>query len=214
MEQSSFEINYNKLSESKKELIDEKYNCFICSIIINNENPLFCYKCQKIYHEKCLKEWDKIRKLQNQKLVCPTCRNILPIEKWNKKLDYEENRKNNAIYMKKLNNYEVNTDIKAAKETKLKTFEILINILNKIKIIESLINIKINNKLNTILKNFELHKNNFEINNISNVIFEELDKIEYNIKYYKNEIGNKLEEINISKKKNQDISINKQKKKN
>ena len=210
-EQSSFEINYNKLSESKKELLDEKYNCSICSMIIKKENPLFCYNCQKIYHEKCLKDWDKIRKLQNKKLECPTCRNILPFEKWNKKLDYEENRKIETQYIKKINTFELNNNIKIINEKKLKElkiFELFKNIINKIKTIESLINLEIDNRLNNIIT--ELNKYNDEIKNILNIILEELEKIEYNIKNYNNESINKLERINISKKKKQDINKQKQ----
>ena len=37
---SLFEINYDKLSESKQELLDEKYNCYICNEQIKNEKPL------------------------------------------------------------------------------------------------------------------------------------------------------------------------------
>ena len=77
LEQSLFEINYNKLSESKQEILDNKYNCILCSIIIKNENPYYCYKCQKKYHEKCLKEWDKKCKNENKILSCPNCRNEL-----------------------------------------------------------------------------------------------------------------------------------------
>ena len=58
LEKSIFSINYDKLSESKQDILDEKYNCNICSIIIKNEKPYFCDKCQKIFHEKCLKDWD------------------------------------------------------------------------------------------------------------------------------------------------------------
>ena len=97
LEKSIFSINYNKLSESKQDILDEKYNCNICSIIIKNEKPYLCYKCQKIFHEKCLKDWDNKCKLQNKILECPNCRNKLSIEKWNKKLDYEDNRIDNEI---------------------------------------------------------------------------------------------------------------------
>ena len=44
---SIFNLNYNRLSESNQEILDEKYNCILCSIIIKNEKPYFCYKCQK-----------------------------------------------------------------------------------------------------------------------------------------------------------------------
>ena len=91
LKKSIFEMNYNRLSESKREVLDEKYNCILCSIIVKNEKPYFCYQCQKIFHEKCLKDWDKKCQLQNKILMCPNCRIELEIEKWNKKLDYEEN---------------------------------------------------------------------------------------------------------------------------
>ena len=103
LDQSIFEINYNKLSESRQEILDEKYSCILCSIIIKNENPFLCYKCQKIFHEKCLKDWDKKCKSQNKKLICPNCRNELSIENWNKKINYEDNRKEDGNLMNKYN---------------------------------------------------------------------------------------------------------------
>ena len=86
LEKSIFSINYDKLPESKRDVIDEKYNCKLCEIIIKNENPYLCYECQNIFHEKCLKELDNECKTQNKKLECPSCNNILPIEKWKKNL--------------------------------------------------------------------------------------------------------------------------------
>ena len=108
---SIFQINYDNLDETNKEILDEKYNCLLCAIIIKNENPYFCYKCQKLYHVKCLKEWDKNCKAQDNKLTCPNCRNELPIEKRNKKLDYEENREENANLMYKINKYQINNNL-------------------------------------------------------------------------------------------------------
>ena len=84
---SIFSLNYHKLSESKQEMLDEKYSCNICSIIIKKEKPYLCYRCQKIFHEKCLKNLDDECKLNNKNLECPNCRNKLSIENWNKKLD-------------------------------------------------------------------------------------------------------------------------------
>ena len=49
MQPSIFSLNYNILSESKKEILDEKYGFNICNIIIKNENPLFCYRCRKYF---------------------------------------------------------------------------------------------------------------------------------------------------------------------
>ena len=94
LSKSIFEINYDKLSESKQDILDEKYNCYICSEQIKKEKPFLCYKCQKIFHKKCLEMWSKKRKSQNQVLACPNCRNELPLEEWKFKLDFEEFREN------------------------------------------------------------------------------------------------------------------------
>ena len=77
--------------------------CILCSTFIKKEKPFFCYSCQKIFHEKCLKDWDEKCKRQNKTLTCPNCRNELPFEKWNKKLDYEDDRKFNANLMNEIN---------------------------------------------------------------------------------------------------------------
>ena len=111
LEQSIFEINYNKLSESKQDILDEKYNCILCAIIIKNENPYLCYKCQKIFHEKCLKDWNNKCKDQNKKLLCPNCKNELSIENWYKKLDHKENRKETANLMNIINELKSNKNI-------------------------------------------------------------------------------------------------------
>ena len=39
LDKSIFSINYDKLTSSKQELLDEKYSCNICLFIIKNENP-------------------------------------------------------------------------------------------------------------------------------------------------------------------------------
>ena len=50
LEKSIFSINYDKLSESKQEILDENYNCKICSIIIKNEKPYFCYEFFEVFN--------------------------------------------------------------------------------------------------------------------------------------------------------------------
>ena len=120
LEQSLFDINYNLLSESNQQKLDEKYDCILCSIIIKNENPYLCYKCQNIFHEKCLKDWDNKCKLQNKNLFCPNCRNELPIENWNKKLDHENSRKDSSILINKINELKLNNEIKNEKIKELK----------------------------------------------------------------------------------------------
>jgi uncharacterized CHY-type Zn-finger protein len=175
LDQSMFEINYDKLSESKQNILDQKYNCQICSIIIKNENPYLCYKCQNIFHEKCLKEWDKKCKEKNQNLVCPFCRNELAIERWNKKLDYEENRNDDAYIMNQINELKEN-EIKQKELIKTyeiyieKTIEIFKNILNQLNSIHKLMKLPNNNKLNYLRNEYPLNFQNLEINNISNVI--------------------------------------------
>ena len=89
LEQSLFESNYNKLSQLKRDKLDDKVNCFIWDEIIKKGAPLFCYRCQKIYHEDCLKIWDKQLKSQNRKLECPYCKNQLPLKQGRKKLNFE-----------------------------------------------------------------------------------------------------------------------------
>ena len=180
---SLFEINYNKLSESKQEVLDEKYNCLLCSMAIKNEKPYFCYKCQKIYHEKCLKDWENKRKSQNLKLTCPNCRNELPLEEWEKKLDYEENRNTEANLMDINNKYKINNYMNIIKDKKInnlednniklkdlikkyeiymkETFKIFKNIIDEIHLIHSLIKLKNSNKLNNLVNNYILNFDHF-----------------------------------------------------
>ena len=205
LDKSIFSINYDKLSESIQEIIDDKYNCNICSIIIKKENPFLCYKCQKIFHEKCLKEWDIKCKFQDKILECPNCRNELSIENWNKKLDYEENRKENANLLNKINEYEsMINNINTIKDKKIKKYE---NYINKTIILFKKIQNKLNKLLNNMIKNNnklkELINNNLNIdiiNDISNMIYEELDKINKII--YNNKINNDIKYNNQIKNDN------------
>ena len=182
MQPSIFSLNYNILSESKKEILDEEYGFNICNIIIKNENPLFCYRCQKIFHQKCLLDWDKKKKLLNQELSCPNCNKKLPIEHWEKKLDFEDERIHEARLMDKIINNDLNKKIndkinkikyKQFKEFKkannhiYKRYNDLINISNiflknfkkilaKINEINSLINKSININLESLSNNISL----------------------------------------------------------
>ena len=203
LEKSIFSINYDKLSESNQEILDEKFNCNICSTIIKNEKPYLCYQCQKIFHEKCLKDWDNKCKSQNKNLECPNCRNILPLENWNKKLDYEDNRIDNANLLNKINEYELNNNmnnnINIIKDKKIKEYEDFINetilifknILNKINKIHNTLKMKNNIKLNELINNYNLNINNLNTNDISKIINEELNSINENLSNNKN---NKLNE--------------------
>ena len=204
LESSLFAINYDLLSESKQEILDLKYNCLLCTLIIKNEKPYFCYKCQKIFHEQCLKNWDQKRKSANLNLDCPNCRNQLPIEQWERKLDYEENRKLDADYMEMKNNLKLNNfmnkghnlindnKINSLKDNNSKlhelidkykiyiedTFKIFKDIINKLHIIHSLINFQTNHKLNDLKNNFTLNFEHLETEDISNIIIKELNLFE------------------------------------
>ena len=152
LELSLFEKNYNKLSDSRKEKLDDKFGCILCSIIIKNENPYLCYKCQKIFHEKCLKDWDNKCKIQNNNLACPSCRNELPIEQWNKKIDYEEKRKEAANLINTINELKESKVkqfnlIKKYEKYIGKTIDIFRNILYQIRSINYILGLKYNNKL-------------------------------------------------------------------
>ena len=161
---SLFQINYNKLPESSQEKLDEKYNYILCEIIIKNENPYLCYKCQKIFHEKCLKYLDNKYKSQNKTLTCPNCRNELPLDEWNKKLNYEENRKDFANLLDQLNKLSDNTsqrneimnkyDVSMVRGTE--EIEALRSILDKVNIFNNLLKLENNNKLNELTNSHPL----------------------------------------------------------
>ena len=198
LEQSLFQINYNKLPESKQEKLDEKYNCILCAIIIKKENPYLCYKCQKIFHEKCLKDWENKCKSLNRNFTCPNCRNELPLDEWNKKIGYEENRKDFANLLDQLNKLSDNSskgngiiknyDLSIEKSMEIK--EEYKNILDKVNTLHNLLNLEKNNKLNELVNSHNLEFENFDIVEISNVINYELDNFIRQIKIMKNEGNN------------------------
>ena len=103
LQQSIFSINYNKLSESKKEIIDNKYECPSCLTLIKNESPYFCDRCHKIFHTKCLKIWEQQRHSHGDELNCPSCRYELSLKDWKKKTNFEQDRLNDAILLESNN---------------------------------------------------------------------------------------------------------------
>ena len=226
-EQSLFELNYNILSESKQEKLDEKYDCNICSVIIKKEKPYFCYTCQKIFHEKCLKDWESKCKLKNKKFSCPNCRSEFPLENWNKKLNYEENRNVDATLMNKINEYKLNNNlndnINKIKDTKIneltviikkqnelikkyedyigKTIDIFYLILKQINSMHTLLKLKNNNKLNNLINLYPLNMQNLEINNILYAIKEEFDLFKTFIQN-NYQINKQLKELNAKEYNN------------
>ena len=177
---SIFQINYNKLSESEQEILDEKYNCILCSNVIKHEQPFFCYKCQKIFHENCLNNWDIKLESQNKKLSCPVCRYELPIEKWNKNINYEDNRIEHAKLLNKINELkdkEINQNklIKLYEKYLQKSIETFKIILNKISSIHSLLKLPNNNKLNDLTYLYSINYDDIYKGIISKVINEEFE---------------------------------------
>ena len=191
LEVSLFEKNYNKLSDSKREKLDEKYDCYICFTKIKYENPYLCYKCQKNFHEKCLKDWDDKCKLQHQIFSCPCCRNETPINMWNKKFDYEENRIEMGNLIDKINELkenkiqQFNTIQKYSKYIE-KTFETFRNILLQINSIHSMLKFNYNFNLNNIINSFHLNLDNLAITEISNIINYELEQFKLYLMNNKN----------------------------
>ena len=96
-------INYEELHGFEQELLDEKYNCIICKEKIKNNKQLMCYQCQNIYHKKCLEEWENRCKIENKTFSCPKCKYELPFIKWKAKVNYEEEKNNEANMLDELN---------------------------------------------------------------------------------------------------------------
>ena len=199
-------INYDNLSDSKLDLLDERYSCLLCSELIKHENPLFCYSCQKIFHKKCLKNWDAKRNSINEILNCPNCRKELPLEQWEPKLDFEEKRIKDTEILDKLNHYElkdineneigINKEreiIKEYQNYKDKILKIFKDILIKFNEINSLIKQeKILTKINILIKGILSGDSfNLSINDIYYTILDELEIIKnlinININIYKAE---------------------------
>ena len=185
--QSVFEKNYEQLPESKKEILNEKYNCSICIEIIKYENPYYCYVCEKKFHQSCLKNWDKRQKELRKKLSCPNCRNELPLEKWKLKRNHEENRTKDAEILNQLGK---NVNVNEYTEKTNNLFKIILNKLNKI---HPLIESQNNFKLNNLIEEYGFNFGNPSIDEISTVIITELELLEEYLT--SNKIGNKKEEI-------------------
>ena len=195
--QSIFQNFYDKLSEEEKEKFDEKYNCVICETLIKNENPLFCYQCQIICHYQCLKDWDSKVKKQNQKLKCPKCNKELPFEKWKKKLYFEDNRINEAIYLEEINKSKLL--IGKYKNYIQKTFSIFKYMLNELNQIHTLILPKNGNIIYNLLRNYPLNIDTLEVDEIYKAISEELLILKKNI--------NKIENKKLAIKEEKDFVI-------
>jgi len=182
--QSVFQKNYDQLPESKKELLNEKYNCSICYEIIKHENPFLCYECQKIFHHSCLKGWDTRLKQLYKELTCPNCRNELPYEDWKVLLNYDEDRTKAAEI---LNQAGKSYDLNEFTEKTTNLFKLIINKLNDM---HPLIEIQKNYKLYNLIEEFKSRLVIPSIEEISKVIIEELDLLKEYIENSKKGIIN------------------------
>ena len=194
--QSVFEKNYNQISESKKEILNQKYNCGICLEIIKHENPFFCYQCQKIFHHSCLTFWDSKQKQMNKRLSCPNCRNELPLEQWKVLRNYDEMRTKDALIYNQLGKKSFNSNEYVYKSMSLFKF-----ILNKLNAIHLKITPQKNYNLNNLIEGLKYNISNPSIEDLSKVIAQELDLIEKYItnlaKGFKKEEIKYKNEINI-----------------
>jgi hypothetical protein len=187
---SVFEKNYSQISESKKEILNQKYNCGICLEIIKHENPFFCYQCQKIFHHSCLNLWDTKQKQLNKRLSCPNCRTELALENWKVLRNYDEMRTKDALLYNQLGK-PFNSNEYIRKSMSLFKF-----ILNKLNAIHPKIASQTNYKLNNLIEVLKYNITNPSIEEISRVIAEELDIIEKYISNVNNvNKGIKKEEI-------------------
>ena len=191
---SVFGNNFKKLTQSKKQKLEEKFSCILCCTFIKNENPYFCYNCQNIYHEKCLKDWDNKCKSQNKILSCPNCRKELPIEQWKKKLNFDENRNDVANLMNKINEYRndknLRKNINVLNDNKINEYkkfmedtkDIFKAILDKLNSLHILLKLSSNKNLNDLINKYPNNSENLDLKNLSKIINEELEQIIFNLK--------------------------------
>ena len=191
---SVFGNNFKKLTQSKKQKLEEKFSCILCCTFIKNENPYFCYNCQNIYHEKCLKDWDNKCKSQNKILSCPNCRKELPLEQWKKKLNFDENRNDVANLMNKINEYRndknLRKNINVLNDNKINEYkkfmedtkDIFKAILDKLNSLHILLKLSSNKNLNDLINKYPNNSENLDLKNLSKIINEELEQIIFNLK--------------------------------
>ena len=223
VKRSSISVILDNLPASQQQKYEDKFNCTFCLELIKNESPYLCYKCQKIFHQKCLKDWDNKCKSQNKVFNCPNCRNELPLDKWNKKLEHEENRKDfatliNKVYQDKLsynlykiiyfikekkindlklNKKKINENLNKYKNYVNKSIAIFNDTINQINSMLTLLNLEKNNRLNELMN--ILPSNLEKINDMSNLLNEEFQLMKNKIS--KNNLENK-KNMNNNKYKN------------
>ena len=217
---SIFTENYNELSESKQNILDEKYNCKICEENIKNCNPLICYQCQNIYHKNCLEIWDNKCKTQNNNFKCPKCTYELPLNQWKEKINYEEERNNAAYIMNELNKIKIKekdnnniNEINLEKYNQLKTdYERNIENISKMFKRYNENNSKLFEIIYNKCKGIMLLIDNYKINNNDKIKFnndnEIFNEILNNLKTFENYIKDQKANNNINHGVNEDKKLN------
>ena len=199
LEESVFSSNYNKLTASKKQILDDKYCCSICKENIKDKQ-LICYQCQKIFHKKCLEDWNEACKNRNINFNCPMCKYQLPIENWKEKVNYKEERNNEAKRIYELNRTKFkentnNSNIYDKKYNDLKNeFK---KYVDSISHIFKSIFIKMS-EINSLI-NYNNNINNIKFNNPN----EMYNKIIGNLEIIKNFVKAKITKSNIISENNQ-----------
>jgi hypothetical protein len=179
---SPLSLTYDQLTQDKKKIIDERYVCKICSDFIE-EKPLFCPECQKIFHQKCLENWEEKSKKNKNDFSCPFCKNEIPLNEWKQKLYHDENIKNDIKIMNQIMIYDLinlinerkikmlQNELKSKDEQLNKEPDIFLNILKQINDITPLMKkIMGKNSLEIIKKFKELQRYILEFSKYNNEI--------------------------------------------
>jgi surface protein len=169
---SLFSRNFNKLSAEKQDELTQKYSCLICLLMIKEENPYYCYVCQKLFHQKCLKLWEKEKIGKKKKLSCPNCRNELPLNEWKQKLNFESTRMHDAVILNELSKNTLSFE-----KYKEKTSNILKGIINKLNEMHAKINPEANVKLSHLANELNSDPTQLPLDDISKEVPEELESL-------------------------------------
>ena len=113
LKQSIYDRIHDNLSESKIDIIDEKYLCNLRNEKLI-DNPYFCYKCQKRFCEKCLKDLDKQKPLK-----CPFCGFEKQFQEWQTLKNFKEERKYHLEALEKMKKLEDENEKYNKKEMEL-----------------------------------------------------------------------------------------------
>ena len=189
LEESAYNRIYPNLTDSKKDVIDEKYLCSLCYLKLT-ENPYYCYQCSKRICKKCLTELSKIK----NPLQCPFCKYELPFEKWLTLKNFTDERKQyleiieNNIKSKGENFVHDKKEDEFLKQ--IRTLTSRVNGANKkIKNLETVIKQKdeeikkLNEEINRLKK---LSQENIQEKNKLELLLEEINKLSVNNKKKEN----------------------------